>query len=74
MKKLFFGIICMALLLAIVTVSTASASSDYSEDAITPIHTSMLEATDLKNSVVLDDGAKLTRISRSDSISQIAAA
>ena len=64
----------MALLITIFAVFTASISSDYPEDAITPIHTSMLEAADLGNSVILDDGAKLTKVSRSDFISQIAAA
>ncbi len=74
MKKLFSRIICMALLLTVFAGPSASASSNDSADAITPIHTGMLEATNLGDSVVLDDGAELTRVSRSDFISQIAAA
>ena len=63
----------MVLLAAIFTVSTAGASSDHSEDAVTPIHASALETTGIGDSLVLDDGAKLTRISRSDFIDQITA-
>lgn len=53
MKKLFSKIICMAFLLTLFIVPSARASSDYPENGVTPIHTDMLEATNLGDEVLL---------------------
>ena len=73
MKKSYCRMFCLVLFAAIFAVSAAGSSSGHSQGTVTPIHASALEAAGIGDSLVLDDGAKLTKLSRSDFIDQVGA-